>query len=238
MGYEIVWQATQKEPVIIISSVTLGFLLYLILTSSARLEKVFAKEGNNTYWVIFQRITGVLFFGIIPLLFSTIIFKKDISLFGVSSINLTESLLWIAGLACVIIPMSFFATKKPDNLDMYPQIRKQEWSKGLLLLSAFTWIIYLVAYEYMFRGFLFLGLIPHFGVWTAFALNLAFYSLTHIPKGMKETIGAIPFGAIICLLTLKTGTIWIALGAHMCLALSNEWFSLHHHPHIKLTGKK
>ena len=234
MEYSFSWQTAQLEPVVIISAVTSGFLIYLVLTSSQKLENKFSKTGNNTSWIVFQRLTGVTFFGIIPLLFSTILFKKDISQFGVSTINLTESLLWIAGMAVIIIPMSFFATKKPDNLEMYPQIRKEEWSKGLLILSASTWIIYLVAYEYMFRGFLFLGLIPHFGVWTAFALNLAFYSLTHIPKGFKETLGAIPFGAIICLLTLKTGTIWIALGAHMCLALSNEWFSLHRHPQMKL----
>lgn len=238
MEYSFTWQKAQFEPVIIISVVTLGFLIYLVLTSSQKLKKSFIKnEENNTSWIIFQRLTGLLFFGIIPFLFSTLLFKKNISQSGISEINLSESLLWIAGMAFIIIPMSFFATKKPDNLDMYPQIRKKEWSKGLLILSASTWTIYLIAYEYMFRGFLLLGLVPHFGVWTAFALNLAFYSLTHIPKGFNETIGALPFGAIICLLTLKTGTIWIALGAHMCLALSNEWFSLRHHPEITFIKK-
>lgn len=238
MDHRFIWITDQLEPVIIIGTVTLGFLIHLLITSSKKIEGLLSKNNNNTSWVIFSRLTGFLFFGIIPFLMVSVVFNKPISDFGINTDNLTRSLLWFAGMVCIIIPVSYFATRNPDNLAMYPQIRKENWSPVLLFMSALTWIIYLIGYEFMFRGFLLFGLIPYFGIWTSIVLNLAFYSLMHIPKGMKETIGALPFGAIICLLTISTGTLWVAILAHMSLALSNEWFSLYYHPDMKLVRKK
>ena len=213
----MIWYKEQLEPGLIIAAVTVGFLFYLALSTSNKLESRFTSNGNNNVsWVIFQRVTGMFFFGIVPLLLTIIVLKKDIAQFGIHFHNFYNSLLWILGCIVVIVPMSYFAAKKADNLAIYPQIRKPEWNKGLLILSAITWIMYLAAYEFMFRGFLLFGLAHYFGVLVSITINVAFYSLMHIPKGMKETLGAIPFGIVLCLLTIKTGTIWIALFNFLC----------------------
>ncbi|MFN8134788.1 MAG: CPBP family intramembrane glutamic endopeptidase [Bacteroidales bacterium] len=60
-------------------------------------------------------------------------------------------------------------------------------------------------------------------LWPAIALNTAIYMLVHIPKGIKETLGAIPLGVLLCYLTVQTGSIWIAVMVHIVMALSNEW---------------
>jgi membrane protease YdiL (CAAX protease family) len=116
---------------------------------------------------------------------------------------------------------------------MYPQIRKNEWNLKLILISAFSWILYLIAYEFLFRGYLLFVFLKYLNVWAAISLNVAIYALVHVPKGHKEAIGAIPLGLVLGIITLKTGSIWFAFGLHVVLALSNEWLSLRAHPDMK-----
>ena len=70
------------------------------------------------------------------------------------------------------------------------------------------------------------------GVWPAIAVNIALYSATHIPKGLDETLGAIPLGLVLCWLTLASGTIWIAFLVHVAMAWTNSLTALKHHPDI------
>lgn len=95
------------------------------------------------------------------------------------------------------------------------------------MASALSWIAYLFSYEVLFRGLLLFSAREAIGYWPAIILNTGIYSLVHYPKGIKETLGAVPFGIIICVLTFKTGNMLIAFFTHTILALSNEWLSIH-----------
>lgn len=101
--------------------------------------------------------------------------------------------------------------------------------------NAFTWIAYLFGYELMFRGLLLFTTVEFMGAWPAIILNTALYALVHIPKNLEETIGAVPLGLLLCLITLSTGTFWVAFGVHVCLALSNFFFSLRNHPEMQVS---
>ena len=146
---------------------------------------------------------------------------------------------WLLILTAIIIPINYFNSKNPENLLQYPQIREIEWSLSLTILSTISWLAYLFAYEFMLRGFFLFSSVNLLGKWPAIILNTTVYSLVHLPKGKKETIGAIPFGIVISFLTIETGTIWLAFLAHAILALSNEWFSIAFNPeiHFKKSGK-
>jgi membrane protease YdiL (CAAX protease family) len=152
--------------------------------------------------------------------------------------NFEKSLLWAGLLSILLVIFNFFYSKNPANLRSYPQIRRKHWGPGLFTLSAVSWGLYLFAYEFMFRGFLLFTCWRAFGMWPAVALNVAFYSAAHFSKGLKESVAAVPFGLILCLITLQTGTVWAAFISHGVLALSNEWFSLAAHSGIKLSMKK
>jgi membrane protease YdiL (CAAX protease family) len=47
-------------------------------------------------------------------------------------------------------------------------------------------------------------------------------------------VASIPFGIILCFITIKSNSIWPAIILHTVLALSNEWFSLYFHPKISI----
>jgi membrane protease YdiL (CAAX protease family) len=172
--------------------------------------------------------------GVIPAAIMLILNKGDLASFGLAFQNHETSLAWIFGLALIIIPMNFFNSKKEKNLAFYPNVREKEWTKTMVAKNAFSWISYLFGYELMFRGVLLFSTIPLLGEWPAIVLNAALYALVHVPKNLEETIGAVPLGIILCLITISTGTIWVAFFVHITLALSNFFFSLRHHPDMKV----
>ena len=210
--------------IIAIVSSTLGYVIYLAITSSEKIVTRFSPDKNsNARHILFQRFTGVLIFGLLPCIGILSFSGFDFISFKVNK----ETLLWILLLSLVILPVNFFNSKTPDNLSQYPQIRKTSWSAGLIGVSALSWIAYLFAYELLFRGFLLFSSLELLGYWPAVILNTGIYSIVHYPKGKKEAFGAVPFGLILCILTINTGSFMLAFLAHVVLALSNEWFSLY-----------
>ena len=238
MEYSLKWMPQDTIFFVTILIVAGGFMAYYFISKSEKLKsKLIAKFGQEktlVRWVVFERLLGVLFFGIIPLATISLLFEKGIESYGISSANMLTSIYWILGLSPLLITMNYFNCKKEDNLSMYPQIRVKEWDTQLLLLSAFSWIAYLLAYEFMFRGYLLFVSVEYLGVWPAIALNIAIYALVHVPKGIKEAVGALPLGVVLGIITIQTGNIWVAFVVHIVLALSNEWFSLKAHPDMRL----
>ena len=58
----------------------------------------------------------------------------------------------------MILVTGYFSSSKPGNLALYPQIRIKYWTSGILVLSGISWVCFLmVAYEFLFRGFLLYG---------------------------------------------------------------------------------
>ena len=90
----------------------------------------------------------------------------------------------------------------------------------------------------MFIGVLLFPLVAVIGVWPAIAINTVLYSATHTAKGPEETIVDIPLGFILCLLTLYTGTIWIAFFVHLFAAWTSSLTALKHYPEIKYISKR
>jgi len=216
------------------SVASFGFIFYHLITVSPAFKLWESLSADNTRQIMIQRLTGVFFFGFVSLLLISFYLPRDISFFGTAPPNMS-TLVWLLVLSVVIIPMNYFNSRNPENLAQYPQVRNSEWSFSLVTLSALSWIAYLLAYEFLFRGFLLFSSIPVLGVWPSVLLNSAIYSLVHIPKGSRETLGAIPFGIFLSYLAIETGSFWIAFFAHVVLALSNEWFSLAAHTgmHVK-----
>lgn len=237
MEHSLQWMPKDTVFFVMMIAVSGGFMVYYFMTKSEKLKDRFVQKFGNkkalVRQVVFERLLGVLFFGILPLATIVIFFEKGVSSYGISSGNLLLSLYWVLGLSPLLILMNYFNCKKEDNLAMYPQIRVNEWDTQLLLLSAFSWTAYLLAYEFMFRGYLLFVSVEYLGVWPAIALNIAIYALVHVPKGIKEAVGALPLGVVLGIITIQTGTIWVAFVVHVVLALSNEWFSLRAHPEMK-----
>jgi len=218
-----------------------GFALYYFLSKdqslTARIWKTNSGLDFRVKVVILQRTWGVIFLGLISLFLVSILPEGSPGDYVVS-FSFSGSLPWWSYLVLPLILIAgYFSASTPSNLALYPQIRLENWSVGILLSSAVSWIVFLVAYEFFFRGFLLFATLQVLDPWMAIALNCSLYAFAHFYKGPGETFGAIPVGIMLCYLTILTGNIWSAVIIHSVMALTNEWLSLRAHPEMSLKRK-
>ena len=229
--------ADHFEAALAIGLTTLGFILFWSVVRSPEIvPRLTARLGNEQAQevkIYLQRGVGVLVFGVVPAIVFFVWLGRKGADFGWSARWSALDVWWTLGLSVLALPLSYFGARKAESLDMYPEIRRPVWGRRTLLLSAFSWVAYLIAYELIFRGFLLFSCYRAFGLGAAIAVNTAIYALVHVPKRLTEGIGAIVLGSILCVATLQTGTIWVAVLVHVVLSLSNEWFSLRNHPVIR-----
>ncbi|MCB0664336.1 MAG: CPBP family intramembrane metalloprotease [Saprospiraceae bacterium] len=190
--------------------------------------------GSNVNTVIIDRLMGFFWLGVFPFVVLTLKAQDEIQIAGL--FNLGSSGIWLIVffLTLLILVVNYFNAPRPSNLIVYPQIRDLVWSKGMVAGSALTWIIYLLGYEYAFRGILLFACLASMPAETAVIINVLIYSLFHFQKGAKEAVGSIPFGILICYLVIESHSIWPAVFLHIVLALSNEWFSIYFNPKISI----
>lgn len=221
-----------------ITFTTLGFTLYHFLNNSyfKKLNWKGSSQDNNLRNVLLQRLSGITIYGILPAFLFILLAEGGNLSYYTGKLSL-QTFYWLVPAAGLLILVSYLNAGSESNFALYPEIRNREWNISLLFLSALSWIVYLLAYEFAFRGLLFIPAYNLFGFWPAVILNTGIYSLVHVPKSLNEGVGAVFLGFVLCLLVVKTGSFWIAFFAHVVLALSNEWFSISKNPDIKMLWK-
>ena len=224
-----------------IAVATVAYLIYYFTITSEslnnRLIHIFGSLGGSVRKVLFQRWLGAILYGLTPFLIIVFVFRRPLGQYGFAVDYLAKSFLWWIPVAVVIVILTYIGARTEKNLAMYPQIRAQQWNVGLILISALSWVTYLIGYEFLFRGFLLFSCLESFGYWPAIVINICLYSLFHIAKGLREAVGSLFFGFLLCYLTLHLGSFWFAIFIHITMALSNEWFSLGFQPDMKFIKK-
>jgi membrane protease YdiL (CAAX protease family) len=83
--------------------------------------------------------------------------------------------------------------------------------------------VFLVSYEWFFRGLLLWSLSLWLGVIWSILINIFLYTLIHIHKNKNELIGCIPFGLLVCVFTLWWQSVWPAIIFHLEIMIIHEW---------------
>jgi len=216
----------------------LGFAIYYFLSNNkafaGRIGKLSRKLDSQGNQVLIQRILGLLFLGIFSALIIILHPGLEPMDYGLNFTFLAAPPWWSYLVIPLILVMGINAARQKGNLELYPQIRSRNWTPGMIVISGMSWVLFLLGYEFLFRGFLLHASLDIMAAGPAIALNCALYAFAHFYKGPGETFGAIPIGALLCYLTLVTGNIWCAVVIHALMALSNEWFSLYFHPEMEI----
>lgn len=226
----------QVFAVIAFSLVFIGYVGYFFSAKNDKADYL----NRPTKEVINMRMQGFYWMGVIPFIAMLIFsFVSDYSFadFGAGLSFPTENFYWILGFAAVLIPLNYFNAPRPDNLHIYPQIREKEWNGALQRKEYFTWFLYLLAYEWLFRGVFYFGSREVMDFIPALVLNTSIYALVHLPKGLKETLASVPLGILLCILVENTGVFYGAVIIHFTQAASSSFFSLRAHPDMKIVKK-
>jgi len=184
--------------------------------------------------ILVQRGWGVSFMGLGSLLIILLVWRENPASYGIGFFFKSPPPWWFYLILPLVAIASYFQSSSVANLANYPQIRIEKWTPKIVVSSATSWIAFLVAYEFFFRGFLLFVSLTVLDPWPAIALNCSLYGFAHFYKGPGETFGAVFVGVVLCYLTIQTGNIWCAVALHSVMALSNEWFSLRAHPEMEV----
>ncbi|MEM8485639.1 MAG: CPBP family intramembrane glutamic endopeptidase [Bacteroidota bacterium] len=234
---DLVWKTSDAVFVITVGTATVCFCLYWFVAHSERLKAwVDARNGDgyfDQYGAVYQKLIGVLYLGGLPMLATLLLLPGTPENYGLGDANWTISLYWILLFGGAISFIPWYTARQKEMYSFYPQIRARDWSRRLLVVNALVWTLYMFAYEFLFRGFLLMGVASVYGWWPAIIVTTALSATTHLPKGGKETFGTIPLSIVLSLIVIQTGAIWACVAAHAILAISNDYWAVFYHPEMR-----
>lgn len=234
------FDSNDQLPMLVFFLLGAGFIAYHFISSliHSYAQHHFHDSGQSTrYAYHIQRIVGFVFLGLIPAAFVVTFQDKSLTDFGFNVEDLPLILLWSGILGAVIIAANFYVARRPENLDVYPQIRLRNWNAKELTLNFLTWFIYLLGYEFMFRGLFLFSFYYAYGAAMAITVNCIMYALVHVPKGAKETIGSLPLGIILSIICLYTESFFVAFVFHIIMAFSNDLFAIKANPMMAIKNR-
>jgi membrane protease YdiL (CAAX protease family) len=73
--------------------------------------------------------------------------------------------------------------------------------------------------EFLYRGFMLLGLKSSLGTFSALLIQLVPYVYSHSGKPLMETLGSFPVGLALAWLAIRTGSCWYGIILHGGIAI-------------------
>ncbi|MCU0378168.1 MAG: CPBP family intramembrane metalloprotease [Bacteroidales bacterium] len=215
-----------------------GYYSYYFTAWSEPVKTWFTKkyEISEIPLFLFRKGLGFIFLGVIP--GALFLFLLDIEQVKYK-IPVLSSYPWILFplIFFLVIMTSYISARRPEVKSVIPQMRLAAWGTREIAASAAGWAIYLFAYEFILRGLLLFAFVSSYGITAAIIINVALYSAFHLPNGRSETIAAIPFGLILCFVSLSSGSFMTAFLLHYAFAVSTEMFSVHFNEQMRFTIK-
>lgn len=222
-----------------IFSVLLFFWLYFF-TAKRRLllkyfiQPVFPSWSAGVIEFISYKLAGILFTGVLPFLVFVLILKVPPSEIGLV-VGRTFHFWYMLFILIIITALvSFKMSQSIKVQQISPELKLRNWFPRHVILSVSVWLIYILGYEFLFRGVLWFLSSEAFGFWPALIINLFLYSIVHLPQGKLVALATIPVGTALCILSLLTGSFVPAFIIHSFIAVLTDLFSLYHNPGVHL----
>ena len=172
------------------------------------------------YWFFGDFIT----FFLLPVLIIQFILKEKLSDYGLRigdyKIGLKISFIFIA----IMLPIIWFASSSDSFSNVYPHLSSAKQSWQIFIIYEMSLLIYMIAWEFIWRGYMLFGLYEKFGFYSIFIQMIPFVIL-HNGKPMLETFGAILAGLALGILALRTKSIFYCVLAHMSVMFSIDLIS-------------
>ncbi|MCB9540689.1 MAG: CPBP family intramembrane metalloprotease [Myxococcales bacterium] len=223
----IVWPPDRPA---LLGALVLAATLYVVFhyfgsapAIAPRLDAARGADANAATAVHRQRIWGFALLGVAPLIYAALALPRPLAFYGLGLEHPLRAAMFVGGVVAVVLPFVFLASRKPTFRDHYPQIRRAApWDAALRRDNAATWTLYLLGYEFFFRGFLLFAVADAWGVWAGVGATTLAYVYAHLPKNADETIGTIPMGVVFALGALWSGGIWAPWLAHVIIANTSD----------------
>jgi membrane protease YdiL (CAAX protease family) len=173
---------------------------------------------------IFSYCTGLVLFGLLPILIIKFVFHESLSSYGVQIGDAKFGWLAVAAMAPVMIALTYPSASNPQFLAEYPLFKGAGASAGIFAAHSFLYLVYYLGYEMMMRGFIQFGLREQLGDWNAILVQTAISSLFHIGKPDGEIFSSILGGIIWGIVAFRSRSLLYVLVVHWLLGVSLDFF--------------
>jgi len=210
------------------TAIVLYLVFYVVVVSST-----FDRIRDTVAGVLAKRAAGVVILGGGAALVAWLFLPFTAAELGLVWPIPPSTWLWVGGASVIVVAGCILTAHKPENFEMYPEMRVPLWGAGPVAANAVSCASYMLAYEFLFRGFLLFACLAAMPAWLAIAVNVVLYALAHVAKGPREALGSLPLGIVLCLSAIETGGIWAAFLIHVIMSQLNDYLAVRANPAMR-----
>jgi membrane protease YdiL (CAAX protease family) len=174
--------------------------------------------------LVTHNLAAGLLLGLLPLLCARVLCGMGWRDLGLGFGRPKKGLLWLA----IGIPVAILAGKmsslQPEMRAVYPLNPDLTSDVGPFLRHSGLSMIYISAWEILFRGILLYGLKEKFGFAGANIIQTALSVVAHFGRPFTETASAIPAGLAFGGVARATGSVWYVAIIHWAVGVAQDWF--------------
>lgn len=172
--------------------------------------------GKGEAGILFSRMLAGIFFLGIGAIHLIIKRNPDAAIFT-PAYPCEPAAYWVIPAAAAALAGMFSALKKITPAVQYTAFLPFHLPLSFVLVRT----LFLIVYEFFFRGVLLFIMLSDLGTVAAIAINIVLYVFIHW-FDKKERYGSVPMGLLLCVVSIYYRSVWPAIAIHMALALSHE----------------
>ena len=183
----------------------------------------------STLWVQYiwnaRKIWSAFFLmGVFPALIVKFVFREKLADYGLTIGVAKRTILSFLEFAPIMLIVTLLGAGDKSYYAVYPYNPLAGISYGALILhSVMYFALYYVAWEFMFRGFMQLGLADSLGYLPALMIQVLASTMLHYGHPAGETFGCIVGGILWGFLCYRTRSILSGLGQHAIMGIALDW---------------
>jgi membrane protease YdiL (CAAX protease family) len=218
----------KSKTVIIILTTAILFTLHRYLGSFDFLSSHFHRKSLIKDIQAFSQyyrwsVAFVLYF-IVPALLIRLGFREKLRDYGFF-IQKPIRALFVALLAIAVIsPFLYYGSKMPDLLLFYPAVKNAGESRYLFLKSSVFYFFFYIGYEFLFRGYLFLGTKDDIGYWQAVSVSTLATVILHVTTPVKEMALSFLIGIVFPVIVNRFKSVWPVILIHAYIGISFDYW--------------
>lgn len=223
---EKILQMDRKVLVLFLSVAVLQTISWYITSRNFFRINIFPAYQSNPdvylieylYWFVGDFVS----FFILPVCIIVFFLREKISAYGVQTgdwrVGLKISVIFLI----VMLPLIWIASSSTSFTENYPHLLsvREIWSK--FFIYEIGMLIYMFAWEFIWRGFLLFGLEEKFGYY-AILIQMIPFVILHNGKPMVETFGAILGGIALGILAFRTRSFLYGVLVHIGVMFSIDF---------------
>ncbi len=207
----------KKVIVIFISVAILQTISWYYASRNFFRINIFPIYQNNPdvylYEYLYWFITDFITFFIVAIIIIKFVLKEDLKNYGLQFGDYKSGLIISLVFFLVMLPAIWFFSATPDFIAKYPHLLSTRNSWGEFFIYESGLLLYMISWEFMWRGFMLFGLKEKFGYYSVLIQMIPFVIL-HNGKPVPETFGAIAGGIALGVLAFRTDSIIYCVIVH------------------------